>query len=61
MKNMTAKEGPDERFRSLLDLAPGEEVRLLREEAAPGYLAAILPGGARGFVRSDSVEKVVDW
>jgi tetratricopeptide (TPR) repeat protein len=56
-----AREGPDDRFRPLLDLLPGEEVRLSSRGEAAGFRALYLPSGAVAFVPKASVEKVEDW
>jgi len=55
-----AKEGPDERFKTLVTLYPGEELRLIKNEESPDYVAAQISSG-RVYVRKDAVEKVMDW
>lgn len=56
-----AREGPDERFRPLLELMPGEEVRLSSRGEEAGFRSLYLPSGAVAFVPKASVEKVEDW
>ena len=56
-----AREGPDERFRPLLELIPGEEVRLSPRGEESGFRSLYLPSGAVAFVPKASLEKVEDW
>ncbi len=61
IKRAAAREGPDERFRPLLELQSGEEVRLVPQQDAPGFSAVVLPSGSVAFVPEGSCVKVEDW
>jgi tetratricopeptide (TPR) repeat protein len=62
MKRTPAKNGADERFKTLAELVPGEELWLLpNQESTLGYAAVQLAGGETAYVDAGSVSKVKDW
>ncbi len=62
MKRTPAKNGPDERFKNLAELVPGEELTLLpSKDASLGFLAVQLSNGETAYVADGSVTKVKDW
>jgi hypothetical protein len=61
MKTAPAREGPDERFRTVLELAPGEEVRVMASDTGRQFVAVHLPGGRDGYLPVDAVTRVIDW
>ena len=61
LKRTAAKSGPDERFKTVMELGAGEEVRLTGKEAALGFVAIELASGETAFVSEQSVVKVKDW
>jgi len=62
MKRAAAKNGPDERFKTLAELVPGEELWLLpSKEASLGFIAVQLVGGETAYVSEGSLSKVKDW
>ncbi len=61
VKRTAAKSGPDERFKTLVDLGAGEEIRLTGKEAALGFVAIELPNGEQAFAHEASIAKVKDW
>lgn len=62
MKRTAAKNGPDERFKTLAELVPGEELWLLPgKEASLGFIAVQLVSGETAYVSEGSLSKVKDW
>lgn len=61
LKRTKALSGPDERFKTVMELGAGEEVRLTSKAGAVGFTAIELPSGETAFVAEANVAKVKDW
>lgn len=61
VKRTAAKGGPDERFKTVAELPPGEEVRLRDEAGALGFVAIELSNGQLAYVTSSHIQRVKDW